>query len=75
MCDGIERDRPDAIFTALADATRRQVIRTLSEQTRALVRAELPKVCEAIGAAHGCRVAFLHPAAGNGVLIELSEKS
>ena len=31
-------------------------IRTLSEQTRALIRAELPKVCEAIGAAHGCRV-------------------
>jgi methylmalonyl-CoA/ethylmalonyl-CoA epimerase len=25
--------------------------------------------------AHGCRVAFLHPAAGSGVLIELSEKS
>lgn len=24
--------------------------------------------------AHGCRVAFLHPAAGSGVLIELSEK-
>jgi len=24
--------------------------------------------------AHGCRVAFLHPAAGKGVLIELSEK-
>ncbi|MEO8033866.1 MAG: methylmalonyl-CoA epimerase [Acidobacteriota bacterium] len=24
--------------------------------------------------AHGCRVAFLHPAAGNGVLIELSQK-
>jgi hypothetical protein len=24
--------------------------------------------------AHGCRVAFLHPAAGNGVLVELSEK-
>ena len=24
--------------------------------------------------AHGCRVAFLHPATGNGVLIELSEK-
>src|SRR5258708_39179584 len=23
--------------------------------------------------AHGCRVAFLHPAAGNGVLIELSD--
>jgi amidohydrolase len=32
-------------------------IRTLSEKTRALVRAEIPKVCEAIGAAHGCRVA------------------
>lgn len=25
--------------------------------------------------AHGCRVAFLHPSTGNGVLIELSEKS
>lgn len=25
--------------------------------------------------AHGCRVAFLHPSAGNGVLIELSEAS
>ena len=25
--------------------------------------------------AHGCRVAFLHPEAGHGVLIELSEKS
>lgn len=24
--------------------------------------------------AHGCRVAFLHPEAGNGVLIELSER-
>lgn len=24
--------------------------------------------------AHGCRVAFLHPSAGDGVLIELSEK-
>ena len=24
--------------------------------------------------AHGCRVAFLHPSAGNGVLIELAEK-
>jgi amidohydrolase len=31
-------------------------IRTLSESTRALVHAELVKVCEAIGAAHGCRV-------------------
>jgi methylmalonyl-CoA/ethylmalonyl-CoA epimerase len=25
--------------------------------------------------AHGCRVAFLHPTAGSGVLIELSEKN
>lgn len=25
--------------------------------------------------AHNCRVAFLHPSAGNGVLIELSEKA
>ena len=25
--------------------------------------------------AHGCRVAFLHPSAGDGVLIELSEKA
>ncbi|OZM73320.1 amidohydrolase [Amycolatopsis antarctica] len=32
-------------------------IRTVSERTRALVRAELPKVCEAIGTAHGCKVA------------------
>ncbi len=31
-------------------------IRTLSEQTRTLIRTELPKVCEAVGAAHGCRV-------------------
>jgi methylmalonyl-CoA epimerase len=28
----------------------------------------------AVPGAHGCRVAFLHPAAGNGVLVELSEK-
>lgn len=28
-----------------------------------------------VSGAHGCRVAFLHPAAGNGVLIELSEKN
>ena len=28
----------------------------------------------AMPGAHGCRVAFLHPASGNGVLIELSEK-
>ncbi|WP_020668730.1 M20 metallopeptidase family protein [Amycolatopsis nigrescens] len=31
-------------------------IRTLSEQTRALIRKELPKVCEAVGTAHNCRV-------------------
>ncbi|OXM49578.1 M20 metallopeptidase family protein [Amycolatopsis alba] len=31
-------------------------IRTLSERTQAFVREELPKVCEAIGAAHGVRV-------------------
>ena len=31
-------------------------IRTLSESARALVKAELPKVCEAVGEAHGCRV-------------------
>ncbi len=29
---------------------------------------------EPVPGAHGCRVAFLHPAAANGVLIELSEK-
>lgn len=28
----------------------------------------------AVPGAHGCRVAFLHPRAGEGVLIELSEK-
>ncbi|HJQ45652.1 MAG TPA: M20 family metallopeptidase [Amycolatopsis sp.] len=38
--------------TAVLEGT----VRTLSEQTRALVRAELPKVCEAVGTAHGCRV-------------------
>ncbi|EMD22418.1 Peptidase M20D, amidohydrolase [Amycolatopsis azurea DSM 43854] len=31
-------------------------IRTLSERTQAFVREELPKVCEAVGAAHGVRV-------------------
>ncbi|WP_019813993.1 M20 metallopeptidase family protein [Saccharomonospora saliphila] len=31
-------------------------IRTLSDETRALLRAEVPKLCENIGAAHGCRV-------------------
>ncbi|WP_033293038.1 M20 metallopeptidase family protein [Amycolatopsis jejuensis] len=38
--------------TAVLEGT----IRTLSESTRAFVREELPKVCEAVGAAHGCRV-------------------
>ena len=28
----------------------------------------------AVPGAHGCRVAFLHPSAGSGVLIELSER-
>jgi hippurate hydrolase len=31
-------------------------IRSLSEKTRALIRKELPNVCESIGAAYGCRV-------------------
>ena len=31
-------------------------IRTLSEAARSVIREELPKVCEHIGAAHGCRV-------------------
>ncbi|NKQ54958.1 amidohydrolase [Amycolatopsis sp. K13G38] len=38
--------------TAVLEGT----FRTLSEHTRAQVREELPKVCEAIGTAHGCRV-------------------
>ncbi|EFL11687.1 peptidase M20D [Streptomyces sp. AA4] len=38
--------------TAVLEGT----IRTLSETTRSFVREELPKVCEAVGAAHGCRV-------------------
>ncbi|WP_116046898.1 M20 metallopeptidase family protein [Amycolatopsis palatopharyngis] len=31
-------------------------IRTMSEHTRARIREELPKVCEAVGQTHGCRV-------------------
>ncbi|WP_167175303.1 M20 metallopeptidase family protein [Saccharomonospora amisosensis] len=31
-------------------------IRTMSARTRALVHEELPKVCENVGAAHGCQV-------------------
>ncbi|MFC4854546.1 M20 metallopeptidase family protein [Actinophytocola glycyrrhizae] len=33
-------------------------VRTLSDSTRALVQAEIPKVCEHIAAAHGCTAAF-----------------
>jgi len=44
-------------------------LRRLGEQGFRLIN-EAP-----VPGAHGCRVAFLHPAAGNGVLIELSEKS
>ncbi|MFI5607276.1 M20 family metallopeptidase [Amycolatopsis sp. NPDC051903] len=38
--------------TAVLEGT----IRTLSETTRAVIREELPRVCESVGAAHGCRV-------------------
>ena len=44
-------------------------LRRLKQQGFRLIN-EVP-----VPGAHGCRVAFLHPAAGNGVLIELSEKS
>jgi amidohydrolase len=33
-------------------------VRTLSDRSRALVRSEIPKVCEHIAAAHGCKSAF-----------------
>jgi amidohydrolase len=33
-------------------------VRTLSEDVRDLVRREIPKVCEHIGAAHGCTIKF-----------------
>ncbi|HVS33362.1 MAG TPA: methylmalonyl-CoA epimerase [Thermoanaerobaculia bacterium] len=47
------------------------------EQSLASLKAEgFRLVNEApVPGAHGCRVAFLHPAAGNGVLIELSERT
>ncbi|HWD02247.1 MAG TPA: M20 family metallopeptidase [Amycolatopsis sp.] len=38
--------------TAVLEGT----IRTLSETTRSVIREELPRVCESVGAAHGCRV-------------------
>ena len=47
----MKRDRTDAIFTALADATRRQVIRTLSEQgpaTATGLAANLPVTRQAV---------------------------
>lgn len=39
-----------------SEATLEGTIRTLSEQTRELVARELRRVCEHVGAAHGCRV-------------------
>jgi methylmalonyl-CoA/ethylmalonyl-CoA epimerase len=45
-----------------------QIARLKAEGYRLIDEAPVP-------GAHGCRVAFLHPAAGNGVLIELSEKT
>jgi len=33
-------------------------VRTLSDRSRALVQAEIPKVCEHVAAAHGCSTAF-----------------
>ena len=44
-----------------------QLVRLKAQGYRLINEAPVP-------GAHGCRVAFLHPAAGNGVLIELSEK-
>jgi methylmalonyl-CoA/ethylmalonyl-CoA epimerase len=47
----------------------------LDEHLRRLQREGFRLINEhPVPGAHGCRVAFLHPAAGNGVLIELSEK-
>lgn len=46
----------------------------IEEQLERLKAAGYRLVNEApVPGAHGCRVAFLHPSAGNGVLIELSE--
>ena len=50
-------------------------VANIEEQLVRLKAAGFRLVNEApVPGAHGCRVAFLHPAAGNGVLIELSEK-
>lgn len=49
------------------DDLEEQLARLKSQGFRLVNEAPVP-------GAHGCRVAFLHPAAGNGVLIELSEK-
>lgn len=47
----------------------------IEEQLARLQAAGYRLINEApVPGAHGCRVAFLHPSAGNGVLIELSEK-
>lgn len=50
-------------------------VTNLEEQLARLKAAGFRLINEApVPGAHGCRVAFLHPATGNGVLIELSEK-
>ncbi len=50
-------------------------VENLAEHLERLKRQGFRLINEApVPGAHGCRVAFLHPAAGNGVLIELSEK-
>jgi methylmalonyl-CoA/ethylmalonyl-CoA epimerase len=50
-------------------------VTNLEEHLARLQQAGFRLIDEApVPGAHGCRVAFLHPAAGNGVLIELSEK-
>jgi methylmalonyl-CoA epimerase len=50
-------------------------VANIEEQLARLKAAGFRLIDEApVPGAHGCRVAFLHPAAGNGVLIELSEK-
>jgi methylmalonyl-CoA/ethylmalonyl-CoA epimerase len=50
-------------------------VTNLEEHLEQLKRQGFRLIDEApVPGARGCRVAFLHPAAGNGVLIELSEK-
>ncbi len=49
-------------------------VENIEEQLALLKAAGFRLINEApVPGAHGCRVAFLHPAAGNGVLIELKE--